>query len=72
MKNDVEFKNWALIAIIIGTIIIGISSAILAWKMIEPNGFGEWIIFAVLWTVIGYIGRFIFTFFIGLFGGIKK
>jgi hypothetical protein len=50
------------ILMIVGTIASWVGSGIVAWDWVEPAGFGEAVIFVIVWGIMGKV----FDFVIGL------
>jgi hypothetical protein len=55
----------------LGTIGIFIGSGFLAWNWIEPDNFGESIIFLIIWSILGAVGRFLVVAVVGAISGMK-
>lgn len=52
----------------IGTIALSIGSGALAWNWIEPDSFGQAILFLIIWGILSFIGKMIVGGIIMLLG----
>jgi len=62
MGNSDTTGGCFAIVIIIGTTVSWIGSGALAWNWLEPDSFGQVVVFLIVWGILGKVFDFVLSF----------